>query len=222
MSILIATPCFNKLALEPYFSAVRQIEAEVSMSGVRVGVLTTTNESLITRGRDVIAATFRNETGFDMLLFIDADIEPTTADVASVYNLCHQGAAVACGAYRHKNPESKRQAWVKGKLEDVSNFSEPFEVDYAGTGFMCIRRDTFDKLEELHPDWVYDEGFPLEEKKEGAMRCVGFFQDPIEDSELGRFKLSEDYFFCKRVREAGMKVMMDPAIELGHWGWYRY
>lgn len=198
------------------------LKKELSAAGIEHEFLTLGKESLITRGRDVIAASFRNETPWLYLLFVDADIEFRPGDVALLWNLCLDGADIACGAYRHKNVESRRAAWVDGKLRDVEEFKEPFEVDYAGTGFMMIARKTFDRLEQLHPEWVYDEGFPLEEKKPGAMRCVAFFQDPIEDSPFGRFKLSEDYFFVKRAREAGMKCVMHPAIHLKHWGPYAY
>jgi hypothetical protein len=88
---------------------------------------------------------------------------------------------------------------------------------------MMIRRETLVKLRQLHPDWEYDEGFPLDEKPGDAMKIWAFFQDPIAPWKDGsRFHMSEDYFFCQAVRDAGMKVMMDPQIELGHWGWYKY
>jgi GT2 family glycosyltransferase len=33
---------------------------------------------------------------------------------------------------------------------------------------------------------------------------------------------SEDYHFCRRAREAGFTIIMDPAVRLGHYGQYRY
>jgi hypothetical protein len=176
-------------------------------------------ESLITRARNVCAASFLNDTSLDCLLFWDSDIEGDPADVARLWNLCHSGADVAVGHYRHKNPDAKDVVWVDGKLVERSEFLEPFEVSYAGTGFMMIRRQTFERLKMAHPKWRYEEGMPEEDRKNIPVReCWAFFQDPIEDGH----HLSEDYFFCKRVRELGMKVIMDPAIRLKHWGMYPY
>lgn len=201
------------------------MKKELDAAGIEHDFLRLRNESLITRARNVCASSFLNETAFESLLFVDADIEFSPADVARLWNLCYVGADVAVGPYRHKKPDAGRTAWVGGRLREISDFKEPFEVDYAGTGFMLIPRRTFERLQQAHPEWVYEEGFPLEGQKEADVKvskCCAFFQDPIEDSEFGRFHLSEDYFFVKRVRELGMRVMMDPAIELKHWGLYPF
>lgn len=179
-----------------------------------------TNESLITRARNVCAASFLNDTDYDALLFWDSDIEADPDAVARLWNLVFTGADVAVGHYRHKNPDAKDEIWVDGKLVPLHHFPDKVAVSYAGTGFMMIKRSTFERLKEWHPSWRYEEGFPDEKRAAGApiKECWAFFQDPIEDG----FHLSEDYFFCKRVREAGMDVWLDPEIKLKHWGWYPY
>lgn len=223
MSLLIATPCFNQQCTEPFLASRDILHKELRLAGLKHDFLTIGNESLITRARDVIAASFLTETDYQCLLSVDADTDFTPADVAKLWNLCFEGAAVAAGCYRFKHRDSKLSAWVGGSLRDLSEFKEPFAVDYAGTGFMMIRRDTFTKLIDAHPEWEYEEGFPLDEKKaQGNMKLWAFFQDPIEDDGNGRFHLSEDYFFCKRVREQNMNVIMHPEVVLGHWGMYRY
>jgi hypothetical protein len=223
MSILIATPRYNNQSLGFFEDSCYNLKKELNAAGIEHDFLRIGNESLITRARDVIAASFLNDTAFDNLLFIDGDIGFQPADVARLDNLCLAGADVAAGCYRHKSIYSKMDVWVGGELIPLSKFGEPFEVDYAGTGFMMIRRNTFDNLRKLHPEWEYDEGFPLDEKPGEAMKCWGFFQDPIVDwRDKGRFHLSEDFFFCQAVRDAGMKVMMDPDVQLEHWGWYSY
>lgn len=225
MSILIATPCYNGQAIVPFIDSCYFLKKELDAAGIEHDFLRLRNESLITRARNVCAASFLHDTSFSCLLFIDADIEFSPADVARLWNLAFTGADVAVGHYRYKKLGCPDTVWVDGKRRDLSEFDEPFEVSYAGTGFMLIKRGAFEQLVKLHPDWEYEEGFPEEGQKESesqVKKAYAFFQDPIEDSPLGRFHLSEDYFFCKRVREAGMKVVMDPKIELKHWGFYAY
>lgn len=221
MGIFVATPCYNGQAIVPYIDGCYFLKKELDIIGVPHEFLRIRNESLITRARNVCAMSFLEDSGLSYLLFIDADIEFSPSDVARLWNLCTDGADVAVGHYRHKNPDAKDLVWVGEKLGGrISDYKEPFEVSYAGTGFMMIKRQTFEKLKELHPEWEYEEGIPDEGKRDDIPRrkLFAFFQDPIEDG----YHLSEDYFFCKRVREAGMKIMMDPKIELKHWGWYAY
>lgn len=226
MSLLIATPCYAGQSLQPFEASCYNLKKELAGTNFPHDFLRISNESLITRARNVISASFLNDTSFDCLLFIDSDIEFTPADVARLWNLCYTGAAVAVGHYRHKNPDAKDQVWVEHELRHVEEFTEPFEVSYAGTGFMMIPRETFLRLKEANPKWRYEEGFPDEKRADTPIKeCWAFFQDPIatvESGEGGKFHLSEDYFFCREVRKLGMKVVMDPEVRLKHWGFYPY
>lgn len=217
MSLLIATPCYNGMMHASFEKSCYVLKKE--LGNFPHDFLRITNESLITRARNVIATDFLDSTDYRCLLFVDADIEFDPADVSMLWNLCYGGVDVAVGHYRHKNPDAKNEVWVDHKLEPLEKFTEPFEVSYAGTGFMMIRRQVFERLKQAHPRWRYVEGFPDDLRKDiPVKRCWAFFQDPIEDG----CHLSEDYFFCKRVRELGMEVVMHPDVKLKHWGWYAY
>lgn len=227
MSLLIATPCFGGQQYEPYSASMMVLKKELDAAGFPHDVLTITKESLITRGRNVIAASFLRETKYECLLFVDADIEFCPADVAMLWNLCWPGAQspadVAVGCYRNKSPEARRTAWVDGELKEVSDFKEPFEVDRAATGFMMIRRQTLERLRNANPEWEYDEGFPLDTWRGERGKAWAFFQDPIATWHDGsRYHQSEDYFFCEEARKLGMSVIMHPDIHLKHWGLYPY
>lgn len=225
MSILIATPCYNGQAIVPFIDSCYFLKKELDAAGIQHDFLRLRNESLITRARNACATSFLNDTDFDRLLFIDADIEFEPADVARLWNVLASGGDIAVGNYRHKKADAEYTAWVKGELHQVSEFTAPFEVDYAGTGFMMICRHVFERLQKAHPDWEYEEGFPEEgqaTKDVKPRQCWAFFQDPVEQIGNSRYQLSEDYFFVKRARELGMKVIMDPEIKLKHWGWFPY
>ena len=135
------------------------------------------------------------------MMWLDADIEFTSDDVAKLWNL---DADIAVGVYRMKTPKSKYAAWVDGKLiTNLKKFKEPMEVDYAGTGFMMIKRGVIEKLKEVSP------------KYENEMKDIpAIYMTPIHNGILE----SEDYHFCRIAREAGYKVMMDPSVKLRHWG----
>lgn len=211
MSLLIATPMYGGQCTSRYWRSTVHLENILTRIGLVHTWLETTNESLITRGRNTIATRFlkRDE---DRLFFIDSDIEFDPEHAATLWNM---DADVAVGCYPMKKLGAHYAAWINGKLlklDDLEKREEPFPVDYAGTGFMMIHRRVFERLREAHPEWRYIEGNMGEDKGEGE--CWAFFQDPIEDG----IHLSEDYFFCKRAREIGFQVMMHPKVRLKHWG----
>lgn len=212
MSMLIATPMYGGLCTAAYWRSTLCLQEVLNARGIRHDWLETTNESLITRGRNTSAARFM-QGDWTKLFFIDADIEFEPEHVAHLWNLCEDGADVAVGCYPRKELGAEYAAWVNGRLlkaKDLDKIKQPFPVDYAGTGFMLIKRRVLEILQVRHPEWKYEEGHVGE--------SWAFFQDPIEDG----IHLSEDFFFCKRVREAGMSVMMHPKVRLKHWGTHRY
>lgn len=165
------------------------------------------NESLVTRARNEMASWFL-KTKFDCHLWIDADIEFSVEDVGKLWSLCQNGADIAVGAYSMKLPNKPLSAWKDGKLVRIEECpKEPFEVDYAGTGFFMIKRKVYEKLAQTAETYEGPDG-----------KVSAFFMTPVHNDGFE----SEDYHFCRKVREAGFKIMMDPAIKLGHIGQYRY
>lgn len=200
MSLLIASPLYGGFCYEAYFRSCLSLQEELLVNNIDYDFLITSNESLITRARNTSAKKFL-DSRFENLLFIDADIEFTPEDVSKLYTMASD---VCCGAYARKKDGETAKVWVGGERE-LSEFTEPVEVDYAGTGFMLIRRHVFDALD-------------VPTYQEGVGECRAFFQDPVVEENGSSFHISEDYFFCKKVREAGMKVTVDPSIKLTHWG----
>lgn len=162
------------------------------------------NESLVHRARMGMTRDFL-DTDHTHMMWLDADIDFTPEDVAKLWNM---DADIAVGVYRMKKKDSGYSAWVGGELiDDLSAFEEPIEVDYAGTGFMLIKREVIETLSKKVPH--YENEKP---------KIPALYMTPIAEGVL----LSEDYFFCQLARDNGYKVMMDPSVKLGHWGLWRY
>lgn len=236
--ILFATPCYGGNVTEPHFRSCLLLKDALHTVGLNHDWLTGRNESLVHRGRMEMCASFL-ETGFSHLMWLDADIEFTADDVAKLWNL---DADIAVGVYAmKKRGKDLYAAWKNGALvTDLSQFDGPTEVDYAGTGFMLIKRET---IEDVHAyitkkymrakqllsnraglseddDMLLDEVLErMSSSYKGANGPVpALFQTPIYNGGLE----SEDYHFCRIAREAGHKVIMDPSVKLMHWGQYAY
>lgn len=205
MSLLICTPMYGGNCTEPYFLSCLSLQAELINAGMDHNWLTTANESLIPRARNTSVTQFLN-TDYECLLFIDADLQFTPEDVSRLWNL---DADVAVAAYPMKRPDTPLSAWRNGKLVDITDEIEPFEVDFAGTGFMLIKRHVFDAMIKCYPSLTHEES---------VGRTWALFDTMIWNDTY----LSEDYAFCKRWRDIGGKVICDPTIKLIHWGSYGY
>jgi hypothetical protein len=94
----------------------------------------------------------------------------------------------------------------------------PAQVAEAGTGFMMIRRATFEKYKEKYPELSYRPDHIRSEAFDGSREIHAYF-DCIIDPTTRRY-LSEDYMFCHNAWNAGMQVWMCPWISLKHIGMY--
>lgn len=197
----MVTPCYAGNATVPYMKSIMGLQEEFLRIGMDFDMLFTSDESLIQRARNTGVAAFL-KTEFECLLFIDADIEFDAQSVANLWNL---GVDVAVGAYPMKRPDRPLSAWRDGKLVEIGDEVEPFPVDYAGTGFMMIRRHVFDDMKKRYPERIYGD-------------CFSWF-DPRVDGDV---YLSEDYAFCQDWREMGGEIILDPTIRLTHYGTFGY
>src|SRR6185437_7655631 len=115
LSLLICTPMYGGLCTAGYWRSTLALEAVFNDRKIAHDWLETTNESLITRGRNTSAARFL-KGDWSKLFFIDADIEFEPEDVAHLWNLCEAGADVAVGCYPRKELKAEYAAWVNGRL----------------------------------------------------------------------------------------------------------
>lgn len=239
MSILFATPCYGGLVTEPHFQSCLNLKEELTQKGVPHDWLTGRNESLITRARNEMTANYLT-TNWSSMMWKDADIEFTPEDVAKLWNL---DVDIAVGVYAMKKRDAQwYAAWKDGALvKDLDQYSGPIAVDFAGTGFMLIKRSAIEKIiayiddlerkakslfDRLAPGLADDDVKTLARMRDGMAasyegpngRVPALYMTPIHNDGLE----SEDYHFCRIAREAGFKIIMDPSVRLGHWGQYRY
>lgn len=221
MSILFATPCYGGVAMVEYMVSMRAMDSVAQEVGLKCDWMFRWNESLIQRARNGMAAYFLDDTDFERLMFIDADIEFAPDDVAKLWNMDED---VAVGIYAMKKRGQDWYAcWRNGELvKDLDQFgNEPVEVDYAGTGFMMIHRRVLERFREAWPERAHDEGGrPGGNRPDERGKSFAWF-DPRVDRE-NELYLSEDYAFCHDWRSLGGKIMCDPTVRLKHWGRYAY
>lgn len=246
--LFVATPMYGGQCNGMYARSMCDLTALCLKYGIEMRSYFLFNESLITRARNYCVDEFLR-SGYTHLLFIDSDIGFNPQDVLALLALQTDESPydVIGGAYPKKciTWEKIKAAVDKGmadenpnSLEDfVGDFvfnpvmeageasksirlDEPAEVLELGTGFMMVRRQTFEEYVKKFPDIMYRPDHVRTEAFDGSREIGMYFQADI-DPDSKRY-LSEDYWFCQNSRKANMKIWLCPWMHLQHAGFYTF
>ena len=240
--LFLATPMYGGNCVGMYTRAVADLAAICAKYGIPLQLYFLFNESLITRARNYCADEFLRSDATHML-FIDSDIGFNPQDVLALLAMQDDDSDydVIGAPYPKKciSWEKIKMAVDKGIADEDPNklekfvgdyvfnprngqreipIGEPVEVMEMGTGFMMIRRKTFDKYKEVFPHLHYKPDHIRTEAFDGSREIMAYF-DCIIDPVSKRY-LSEDYMFCYNVQKANMKVWFCPWMQTQHVGTY--
>lgn len=212
LHIHFCTPCYGGMITESCFGSYMRFSMLAMKYGINFSIDTMVNESLITRGRNNLVSKFLANDKSTHLMWVDADIK---WDPEAVLRMALYDAGVVCGLYPMKGMPIR---YVLNSLPGGRRVGSLLEVSTAGTGFMLIKRDVITKLIEKMPETKYKDSLNLGAIYEPHMYALF---DAIID-ENGHY-LSEDWTFCKRVREKlNVPVWVDTEIKLDHIGAYSF
>lgn len=241
--IFLATPCYGGQCHGAFATAIADLSVECAAMGIELKKFFLFNESLITRARNYCVDAFLR-SDCTHLMFIDSDIQFTPRDVIALLALQSEDSPydIIGAPYPKKciSWEKIEQAVYKGEADENPNnlekfvgdyvfnpkysgtfsFSEPIEVAELGTGFMMIRRSTFEKYQAAYPELMYRPDHARTEHFDGSREICAFF-DCVIDPESKRY-LSEDYYFCYQSQKIGMKTWICPWMSMVHHGSYGF
>jgi hypothetical protein len=160
----------------------------------------------VSKARNALVADYLKLT-IPKLLFIDTDLAFSVEDMVRITS--HDEDIVA-GLYPSKSEAGHVFCWPQEK-----GLTGLQPVQRIATGFMCIKREVFQKIKEHHGDRTY---YDFGAKQE----CYDFFPAGLEfggtDPEGRRVWMTEDYAFCEMAAAAGCKVFADYDVRVGHLG----
>jgi len=165
------------------------------------------------RTRNVICTKFMQQKPSDYLIFVDRDIifEPT--DIQYILDDLKEYKLVG-GCYAVKDG-TQLASYGKEGHGGVTLDRKVREVQWLATGFMGIHRTL---LEEM----VEKLNLPLMHKGQWSEAYPFFAQRPAKD-EVGEWIwLTEDYDFCDKARQVGVKPYIDTKVQVRHVGDYAY
>lgn len=203
--LFIAVPAYGQVPFEFVHSLLRLAVqgAGVIQFGFKC------HESLIPRARNSLSADFL-ASDCDKILFLDSDLIFTPDDVMRI---AHHDAPIVGGVYflKQEGPAVPCANTFAGRVPPIGEDGLQ-EVRYVGSGFMCIHREVFERMDEegLAPEYQDDKT----KRVERDFWHVGV-RPTLDDHP--RY-LSEDWYFCQDWLDIGGKVFIDTRVQLGHVG----
>jgi len=242
--LFVATPMYGGACAGMYTRSIADLAAICAKYEIPLQLYYLFNESLITRARNYCVDEFLRSDATH-LMFIDSDIGFNPQDVIALLALQTDESEydIIGGPYPKKciSWEKIKIAVDKGFADEDPNNLEKFVGDYVfnpkggakeipinqpvevmelGTGFMMIRRKTFDVYKEAYPHLSYKPDHVRTAAFDGSREIHAYF-DCIIDPVSKRY-LSEDYMFCYNTEKAGMKVWLCPWMSMQHVGSYNF
>lgn len=240
--LFIAAPMYGGQCAGMFTRSIADLSALCAKYQIPMQLYFLFNESLITRARNYCVDEFLRSDATH-LMFIDSDIGFNPQDVLALLAIVTDDSPydVIGGPYPKKciSWEKIKLAVDKGVADKDPNvleryvgdyvfnpkgntreipLGEPVEVLEIGTGFMMVRRKTFEQYEQHFPELHYKPDHVRTAHFDGSREIMAYF-DCIIDPQSKRY-LSEDYMFCYNVQKMGAKVWFCPWMQLQHVGSY--
>jgi hypothetical protein len=205
----IAMPCYGGMLTESTFMSFIKWANTARQLGIDWTLETMVNESLISRARNTLTAKFLDMADATHLFFVDADIgwEPWHLLV-----LLNRNVDVIGGLYPMKTMPIK---WVVNGFEGAEEGPDGLqEVSKAGTGFLLMKKEVFNKMNSHPAVKQYKNDIGLDPKYDKYLKT--YFDTAVRQNRY----YSEDWTFCENWRDLGGRIWVDKRVLLRHSGSY--
>lgn len=218
LKLMIATPHYMSQCFSHYTESLTYTAQLLEKAGVPWMVQNLNGDSYIDRAKNSIVANFLESDCTDLLM-IDSDMQWHPDAVGRM--LRHEQEIVG-GFFPMKNnwgefcgallPDSQ------GNIPDISTAIELwdgaclFRAYLLPGGFLRLKRTILERFADYYADHVYID--PLADPSKQERVYTEFFA--CERNEYVRN--GEDATFCRRVRDMGEALWVDPNISFGHYG----
>lgn len=232
LRILVGTPAAGGLITLQYFLSMMQTVNRLSVNRkegerlIDIGIYTLGNESLISRGRDHIAAVALYQK-WDKLFFIDADAGWTfeqfyavaTSEQPLVAGVCPLKIYPISMNYlpkeedEHHYKENVRSLESLVKMRNGHGKAE-INIGFVGTAFMCI-----DVAKVLLPLSEIAAPFKYPNPETGKNRTQWQF---FPTTPIGGEATSEDWGFIHLARKVGIEPYINADVVITHTGTHTF
>lgn len=205
--VMIAAPSYNAITPENLYSLFGAKEA-LMRNNIESELLIVTENCHIDDGRNFCVRDFL-EGKCDDLIFVDADIR---FDPEDIVRLALYTPDVVAGIYPKKQDDAEYPVrWLPDE-QLWSNEEGLIEVEAVSTGFLKISRNALETIDKTVPHY-------LAQKDIATRRKIPLiFERTLHEYN----RLGGDYEFCRKWKELGGQIFIDPEMTFGHVGNYEW
>lgn len=208
--VMIATPAYSGNVTIPYALSYAQTAAMLPVHGIGVQPLITSSGSLLVAERNRLVQSFW-ESDCTHMLCIDADLGWPVQAVLAMLDTKKEFVA---GVYPARGASSefifRPVTNVLGEIVQDETNPHLLKMEYVPAGFMLIAKSVILKMREKHRDLYYEP----KDKRNNPEPGFCFFNTEVWNGEFW----GEDFVFCRKAREAGVDIWVDPLIQFDHAG----
>jgi len=249
-TLFFASPLHDGRVESAYFCAAIDLDRGMRAHNIPVQFYFHSGESLITRARNNICKVFLEsrcgETGepWTHLVMMDSDMQFTSDQIARVLGMADAKHQVIAGlapvkainweavrkdavaGFTAKDLESAGSRMVVNPLpgHDYSRNDDALvPVKYCGTGFILIAREALLAFQNAYPELAYLPDYKIGEPAldDAEDPTVTAFFDTMICPDEKRY-LSEDFYFCNKMKAIGIQPYVCRDVLVGHIGKYTY
>lgn len=205
--VFLATPAFSGKVNVAYAIALAETFAILASKGIETQICIHSSGSLLVAERNRLNKAFL-ASDCTHILMIDSDLAwPAQAVPAMIdYDLDVVGG---CYPARGENIFLFRPVYLPDASVET-NGKNLLKMKYIPAGFMLIKRHVIEKLHEVFSYEYFKPKDPEQADEDGV--CI--FNTEVRDGEFW----GEDFVFCRKIRECGFDIWVDPLIEFDHNG----
>lgn len=205
--IFVVTPAYSGKVNIQYAISLMETRALLSANNIIMTNRIAASGSLLVAERNRLIQNFW-DSGATHMLCIDSDLGwPAQAVLA----MLQADKDFIAGLYPARGGDKQ---FIFRPVENADgslvNEKHLFKMLYIPAGFMLIKREVIAKMREKFPELYYEPKDP----RNKAEKAYCFFDTEVYEGEFW----GEDYTFCRRAREAGFDIWIDPLIQFDHDG----
>ena len=201
--LFIATPAYDGKVYVDYCPSLIATLQVLDKAGIAYELGLENGDCYVAKARNKLARMFL-DTDCTHLLFVDADVGWDVSNIAqgmiTNYDIC-------LGAYPMKEDEPRFPInLITDENGRVKNEGLNIEITMGPTGFMCVRREVFEKIKANNPQ--------LEYMAKPDVKEWNFFHCDV----MNRQWWGEDFDFCMKASKEGFGIWCYTDINFRHWG----
>lgn len=205
--IMIATPAYSGTVNIPYCLSFAQTVQTLNLHGVETVPHIPAAGSLLVAERNRIIQAFW-ESDCTHVLCIDSDLGWPAQAVLAMLDADKEFVAGVYPARGDQNCFLFRP--ITNEDGTIIYDRHLLKMNYIPAGFMLLSRGAIQKMRDKYPSLYYEP--KSTDQSTGSGYC--FFDTEVWEGEFW----GEDFVFCRRAREAGIDIWVDPLIQFDHAG----